>query len=60
MYPVKPAWQADARKRLKELKLSEHEFARQVNCAQSTLHDTLNNPDARGSSLLPKIHALFG
>lgn len=57
---MKPAWQAEARKRLKDLGLSEHELAAQIRCAQSTLHQTLNNPEARHSSLLPAIHAAFG
>ncbi len=40
--------------------LSEHEFAKRIRCAQSTLHDLLNSPDAEYSSLLPAVHAAFG
>jgi len=42
------------------MELSEHELAEMINCAQSTLHQILNKPDASHSSLLPAIHAVFG
>lgn len=48
------------RAQLKRLGLTEKELAKKVGCAQSTMHDTLNNPEARSSSLVPAIHAAIG
>lgn len=42
------------------LGMTEKELAKRVGCAQSTMHDTLNNPDAKNSSLVPAIHAALG
>ncbi len=43
--------------RLIELGMNEKELAIAVKCAQSTMHDTLNSPEAKNSSLVPAIHA---
>lgn len=59
-YPVKGTWQEDVRAQLKRLGLTEKELAKKVGCAQSTMHDTLNNPEARSSSLVPAIHDAIG
>lgn len=32
------------------------DLAAEVKCGQSTMHDTLNNPEAKHSSLIPAIH----
>ncbi len=46
--------------RLLELGMNEKELAGAVKCAQSTMHDTLNSPEAKHSSLVPAIHAVLG
>jgi len=58
-YPVKPKWQAAVKAKLTEIGMTEKQLAAEVGCAQSTMHDTLNNPEARNSSLVPAIHAFF-
>jgi hypothetical protein len=35
------------------------DLALAVKCGQSTMHDTLNNPDAKHSSLVPAIHQVL-
>lgn len=59
-YPVKPAWQEDVKARLVKIGMTEKDLGKKVRCAQSTIHDTLNNPDAKYSSLIPEIHAAIG
>ncbi len=46
--------------RLLELGMDVKELAMAVHCAQSTMHDTLNSPDAKHSSLVPAIHKVLG
>ncbi len=55
-----PAWQEDVKRRLKLIGLNEKELAKKVGCAQSTMHDILNNPEAKHTSLLPHIHSALG
>lgn len=38
---------------------TEKELAMAIGCAQSTMHDLLNSPDAKHSSLVPAVHAVF-
>jgi lambda repressor-like predicted transcriptional regulator len=57
---VKPAWQEDVRQAIKKRGLTEKALAKRVGCAQSTLHDMLNNPDASHSSLVPAVHEALG
>lgn len=45
---------------LAKRKITEKQFAKIVKCSQSTMHDTLNKPDAKHSSLVPDIHAALG
>ena len=59
-YPVKPEWQEDVRNRITALGLNEKALAQRVRCAQSTMHDLLNSPDARYSSLVPAVHDAIG
>lgn len=40
--------------------MTEKDLAKIVKCAQSTMHDTLNSPDAKHSSLVPAIHKALG
>lgn len=40
--------------------MTTKDLAKKVGCAQSTMQDTLNNPSARHSSLVPAIHAAIG
>jgi hypothetical protein len=40
--------------------MTEKDFAKQVGCAQSTMHDILNNPEASHSALVPMIHVALG
>lgn len=48
------------KKRIGELGMNEKTFAAKVGCAQSTMHDLLNNPEAKHSSLVPKVHRELG
>lgn len=57
---MKPAWQEDVRAAIKRMGITEKELAKRVGCAQSTMHDTLNKPDANNSSWVPKIHEVLG
>jgi len=59
-YPVKPKWQAAVKERLTEMGKTVKWLAGEVGCGQSTMHDTLNNPEARHSHLVPKIHKVLG
>lgn len=59
-YPVKESWQEDVLKAIDRLGLKEKQLAKQVGCAQSSMHDLLHSPDARHSSLVPAIHAALG
>jgi lambda repressor-like predicted transcriptional regulator len=59
-YPVKPKWQADVKARLADMGRTVKWLAGEVGCVQSTMHDTLNNPEARHSHLVPKIHRVLG
>lgn len=59
-YPVKPAWQEDVRAEIKKRGMTEKDLAKLVGCAQSTMNDTLNKPNANNSSLVPKIHEALG
>jgi len=59
-YPITPKWQADVKVAIKGLGMTPKDFAKKIPCSQSTLHDTLNSPDAKHSSLVPKIHSLLG
>lgn len=58
-YAVLPKWQADVKTRLAELGMTVKDLAAAVKCGQSTMHDTLNNPDAKHSSLVPAIHRVL-
>jgi hypothetical protein len=40
--------------------ITEKDLAKKVRCAQSTMHDILNSPEARHSSLVPAINKLLG
>lgn len=42
-----------------EIGITEKELAKRVKCAQSTLHDILNSPEAKNSHLVPAIHKVF-
>jgi lambda repressor-like predicted transcriptional regulator len=57
---VRTQWQEDVRARLVALGITSKDLARKVGCAQSTMHDTLTNPAASHSSLVPRIHAAIG
>lgn len=59
-YPVKSTWQEDVKSHLSKLGITEKDLAKKIGCAQSTMHDTLNNPEARNSTLVPAIHAAIG
>lgn len=59
-YPVLPKWQADVKLAIEKMGLDPKAFAKMIPCAQSTLHDMLNLPDAKHSSLVPRIHVLLG
>lgn len=40
--------------------MTKKDLARKIGCAQSTMNDTLTNPQSRHSSLVPAIHAAIG
>lgn len=62
-YPVRPEWQENVKRRLAKLGdggMTEKALAKKIGCAQSTIHDLLNSPEARYSSLVPAVHAAIG
>ena len=59
-YPVTPKWQADVKAHIATIGWTEKDFAKKVKCAQSTMHDLLNDPEAKHSSLIPAIHRVLG
>lgn len=58
-YPVKPAWQEDVKARLRKLGMTEKDLATKIGCAQSTMHQMLNQP-GKQSALVPAIHFALG
>lgn len=66
IHPVKPQWQLDVKAELKRRLLADvaprnpKELAEVVKCAQSTMHDMLNLPNAKGSHLVPRVHEALG
>ena len=59
-YAVKPTWQEDVKATLRKKDITEKQFAKQVGCAQSTMHDLLNKQPAKASALVPLVHAALG
>jgi predicted transcriptional regulator len=58
-HPIKPEWQAAVKAEIVSRHMTEKDFSKRIGCAQSTMHDLLNSPEARYSSLVPKIHAFL-
>jgi transcriptional regulator with XRE-family HTH domain len=58
-YPVKPKWKDDVRLEMKRRGLQQKDLARKIGCAQGSLSEALSK-EARQSSLVPLIHAVFG
>lgn len=58
-YLAEEAWQIDVRSRLRDLGMTEKDFAKKMRCAQSTMHDLLHVP-GKASHLIPRINKFLG